>query len=139
MDQYGHWHDLYDHHYPDDDRRASILSLLRHGGSAADFGHRLVWVDLASHRRPGAVTGNEAPQPSPGPRARIAGGLWVLVIAAGVFALLVRDALIVPGDGAATAANILAAEPVFRSGFVADLVSAGAYVGTAFLLYDLLR
>jgi Domain of unknown function (DUF4386) len=87
------------------------------------------------------VTKTKAPEPSPGPkaRARIAGGLWLLVIATGVFALLVREALIVPGDAAATAANILAGETLFRLGFVADLISAGAYVGTTFLLYDLLK
>ena len=61
------------------------------------------------------------------------------MIATGVFALGIRDALIVPGDPAATAANILGAEPWFRLGFAADLVSAGAYVGTTFLLYILLR
>jgi hypothetical protein len=61
------------------------------------------------------------------------------VIVAGVFALGVRDALIVPGNAAATAANILGAEPMFRLGFAADLVSAGAYVATTFLLYGLLR
>ena len=65
--------------------------------------------------------------------------MWLLVIAAGVFALVVRDTLIVSGDAAATAANILGAEQLFRLGFVSDLVSAGAYVGTTFLLYALLK
>jgi Domain of unknown function (DUF4386) len=54
-------------------------------------------------------------------------------------ALIVRDALIVPGDAAGTAANILGSEQLFRLGFAADLVSAGAYVGTTFLLYALLK
>ncbi len=77
---------------------------------------------------------------SPRLKARIAGGLWLLVIASGTFAeLFVRSNLIVGGDAAATAANILAAEQLFRLGIVADLVSAAAYVATAFLLYDLLR
>ena len=79
------------------------------------------------------------PDPSPQFKARLAGGLWLLVIAAGVFALVVRDMLIVPGDAAATASNVLGAEQLFRLGFVADLVSAGAYVGTTFLLYALLK
>ena len=77
-----------------------------------------------------------------GPRlkARIAGGLWLVVIASGVFAeVFVRSNLIVGGDPAATAAGILASEPLFRLGIVADLVSAAAYVATTFLLYDLLR
>ena len=88
---------------------------------------------------PGTPTRHEAPIPSPMFKARLAGGLWLLVIAAGVFALVVRDTLIVPGDAAATAAAILAAEQLFRLGFVSDLVSAGAYVATTFLLYELLR
>ena len=77
---------------------------------------------------------------SPRLKARIAGGLWILVIASGIFAeLFVRSTLIVGGDAAATAANILAAEQYFRLGIVADLVSAGAYVATTLLLYDLLK
>lgn len=77
---------------------------------------------------------------SPRLKARIAGGLWVLVIASGMFAeLFVRSTLIVGGDAAATATNILASEQLFRLGIVADLVSAGAYVATTLLLYDLFR
>jgi hypothetical protein len=77
---------------------------------------------------------------SPGATARIAGGLWILCIAAGMFAeLFVRSTLIVSGDATATAANILASEPLFRLGIVADLVSAGAYIATTLLLYALFR
>jgi hypothetical protein len=78
--------------------------------------------------------------PSPLWMARLAGGLWLLVIAAGVFAeVFVRSTLVVSRDAAASSANILASEQLFRLGFVADLVSAGAYVATSFLLYDLLK
>lgn len=89
-----------------------------------------------------ATQGSPGPAGRPPPllKARIAGGLWLLVIASGIFAeLFVRSNLIVGGDPAATAANILASEPLFRLGIVADLVSAAAYVATTFLLYDLLR
>jgi hypothetical protein len=72
--------------------------------------------------------------------ARLAGGLYLLVIAAGIFAeLAVRDRLIVSGEAGATAANILASEPLFRLGFVADLVSAGAYFAVSFILFSLFR
>ncbi|HWT12074.1 MAG TPA: DUF4386 domain-containing protein [Allosphingosinicella sp.] len=72
--------------------------------------------------------------------ARWAGGLYLLVIAAGIFAEVgVREVLIVRGDSAATAANIASSESLFRLGFVADLVSAGAYAAVAFLLYALFR
>jgi hypothetical protein len=77
---------------------------------------------------------------SPGAKARFAGGLWVVCILFGLFAeAFVRGSLVVRGDPAATAANILASEQLFRLGFVADLIGTGAYVGTTFLLYVLLK
>lgn len=72
--------------------------------------------------------------------ARSAGGLYLLVILCGVFAEFgVRAALVDRSDAAATAARILAAEPLFRLGLVADLLAAFAYLGVAFLLYLLFR
>jgi hypothetical protein len=72
--------------------------------------------------------------------ARLAGGLYLAVIAASVFAeLAVRDTLIVRGDAAATAANLRASEMLFRLGFAADLVSALCYFTLVFLLFQLLR
>jgi hypothetical protein len=72
--------------------------------------------------------------------ARLAGGLYLTVIAASVFAeLAVRDTLIVRGDALATAANIRASETLFRLGFAADLVSALCYFTLTFLLFQLLR
>ena len=60
---------------------------------------------------------------SPRIKARIAGGLWLMVIAGGVTAFVIRSPLIVRGDAAATAANILASESLFRLGFAADLIA----------------
>lgn len=72
--------------------------------------------------------------------ARIAGGLWLISIAGGLYAeLVVRGALIVRGDAAATAARILANQPLFRLGFAADLVGLMAYAGVTLLLHELLR
>jgi MFS family permease len=48
--------------------------------------------------------------------ARIAGALYVVVIAAGVFAGIVQDSVAVSGDGAATAAAIAAHESLWRWG-----------------------
>ena len=45
---------------------------------------------------------------SPRLKARIAGGLWLMVIVAGMTAFLIRSPMMVRGDAAATAANILA-------------------------------
>ncbi|MDB5692192.1 MAG: hypothetical protein JWO81_1255 [Alphaproteobacteria bacterium] len=77
---------------------------------------------------------------SPSLKARIAGALWLFVIAAGLFAeVFVRSGLIVHGDAAATAARIAASEPLYRLGFAADLAGAAAYAGVSLLLYELLR
>jgi Domain of unknown function (DUF4386) len=77
---------------------------------------------------------------SPQIKARIAGGLYLIVIVAGIFAeVFVRGALIVSGDAAVTAANILASEPLFRLGFAADLVAVAAYIGVTAILYELLK
>ena len=72
--------------------------------------------------------------------ARVAGLLWLLVIALGTFAeKFVRGDMIVSGDAAATGANILASEQLFRLGFLADLAGVGAYIGATFLVYVLTK
>ena len=77
---------------------------------------------------------------SPRLKARTVGGLYLIVIAAGLFAeAFVRGTLIVSGDAAATASNILASEQLFRLGFAADLVAVAAYIGVTALLYELLK
>lgn len=68
--------------------------------------------------------------------ARIAGVLYLVIIACGLFSeLAVRGTLVVPGDAAATAANILAADTLFRVGVVSDLVMFLADVAIAVALY----
>ena len=76
---------------------------------------------------------------SPGLKARIAGGLWLSVIIAGVFAVGQTSALIVRNDAAATANNILTNESLLRLSVVADLVAGLCYVGVTVLLYELLK
>lgn len=71
--------------------------------------------------------------------ARLAGVLYLIVIAGGSIALASRSALIVPGDAAATAARIAAAQVQFRFGIAADLVAGAAYAGVAAILYELLK
>ncbi len=72
-------------------------------------------------------------------KARIAGGLWLMVIAAGMTAFVIRSPLIVRGDAVATASNILASESLFRFGFAADLIAGVCYLGVTVLLYRLLK
>ncbi len=72
--------------------------------------------------------------------ARIAGLLYLLIIVSGIFAeVAVRTGLIVKGDPSATAANVLASQPMFRAGFVADSVMLLSDVAIAVLFYALLR
>lgn len=72
--------------------------------------------------------------------ARWAGALYLAIIAGGLFAeAFVRGALIVPGDPAATAANLLANEGLYRLGFVVHLVYLPCAVAVSVILYDLLR
>ncbi|MBM9595249.1 DUF4386 domain-containing protein [Roseitranquillus sediminis] len=78
--------------------------------------------------------------PSAATRARIAGALYLAIIALGLFGELgVRSAVLAPGDAAQTAANVAAAELRLRLGFLADTAMLCADVALAVLLYLLLR
>jgi len=70
--------------------------------------------------------------------ARMAGFLYLVVIVLGAFAqAIVRTSLIVHGDAAATAANLLANEQLYRWGFVADLIPLLCNVILAVIFYQL--
>ncbi len=72
--------------------------------------------------------------------ARVAGLLYLIIIIAGIFAeFIVRQSLIVPGDAAATAANIMASEGLFRIGITSDLVMIMSDVTLALVFYVLLK
>ena len=71
--------------------------------------------------------------------ARLAGFAYLTNILAGVFAQYVRSTLIVPGDAAATAGNIMSSELLFRLGFVSDLIMVAAYLLMGVFFYMLLR
>jgi len=72
--------------------------------------------------------------------ARVAGVLYLIIIVCGIYSeAYVRASLIVSGDAAATSANILAAEGLFRSGFVADTIMLFSDVAIAIMFYVLLR
>jgi len=72
--------------------------------------------------------------------ARVAGVFYLLIIAAGIFAeVFVRSPLIVSGDPAATAQNILGSLQWFRVGILSDIVMLAADVVVALALYAVLR
>ena len=72
--------------------------------------------------------------------ARLAGFLYLLVIPLGIFgALYVSSRLIVPGDAARTADNIMNSETLFRLGIVSDLLASLVMLLMVLVLYPLLK
>jgi hypothetical protein len=72
--------------------------------------------------------------------ARIAGFLYLIYIVVSIFANgLGRSKVIVLGDAATTAGNIMASAWQFRIGFVVDLVAGVLFLLTAWALYVLLK
>ncbi len=72
--------------------------------------------------------------------ARLAGLLYLVLALLSAFGLVyVPSMLIVPGDAAATAHNIVAGEALFRLGFVSNLLAFTVNVFVALLLYKLLK
>lgn len=75
---------------------------------------------------------------SPRLKSRIVGFCYLLTICAGVFDhIFVGGRIIVPGDPAATARNLVALEPLYRLAFAMDLVPLYAIVTV--LLYELFK
>jgi hypothetical protein len=77
---------------------------------------------------------------SPQVYARLAGVLYLINIACGMFGeLFVRGHLVVAGNAVATAHNIMASESLFRCGIVGDLIMHITDVPMAVIFYVLLR
>jgi hypothetical protein len=72
--------------------------------------------------------------------ARIAGFLYLIVIVGGIFAeIFVRGRLVVHGDPAATAHNIMAHELLYRLGFTAELFYCVCNVPLIVIFYNLFK
>ena len=76
---------------------------------------------------------------NPNSTARIAGLLYVVPWALSLFAFFLLQSIVVPGDVAATAQNIIASESQFRLSIVSDLVVQVVFVVLVLLLYKLLK
>jgi hypothetical protein len=86
------------------------------------------------------VTPEQIAAAAPRTSARIAGALYLIVIAAGGFAEIgVRSQLVVSGNPAATAQNILAHEQLFRWGFAADVLGVLCVIPLVLLLYEIFK
>ena len=95
-------------------------------------------------RLPGMITQHPTPELAagtpPGRLARLAGAFYLLNIVGGAFAIGVVPALlVVPGDPAATAHNVLAHEPLYRLALVVHVVILVINVPLAAVFYDLFK
>lgn len=73
------------------------------------------------------------------PPVRLAGLLYLLVLASGTFGEFIVKGGVVSDDAATTAHRILASEQLFRLGLAGDLIDIAAYVGVTIILYLLLK
>ncbi|HET9588647.1 MAG TPA: DUF4386 domain-containing protein [Anaerolineales bacterium] len=72
--------------------------------------------------------------------ARLAGFLYLLVVPLGIFgSLYVPSRLIVSGDAAVTANNLMASETLFRLAIVSDLLAPLVLIFVVLFLYKLLK
>ena len=74
---------------------------------------------------------------SPRPNARAIGVLYLLYFLTAFFAAFLTKGLVIPGDTAATANNLLAHEALYRSGYVVDLIANILYIAVTALFYRL--
>jgi hypothetical protein len=83
---------------------------------------------------------DSVPGASPRQLARIAGGLYLINIVGGAFAITVVPAMLaVQGDAAATAHNIQTHELLYRAGLAAHLVVTVTNVPLAVIFYELFK
>src|SRR5947199_4586332 len=64
---------------------------------------------------------------------------YLLMLPVGGLAVFARRGLVVNGDAAATATNILAHEPLFRLGLAGDLLVVACYLAVTALFYELFK
>jgi len=76
---------------------------------------------------------------SPQFKARMGGFCWLMCFLTSIYPLIISGRLVVPRDAAATAANLLANEALFRSGTAMLLVSTAFYIGATLFIYEVLK
>jgi hypothetical protein len=87
-----------------------------------------------------AVVTKRISEASPRLKARITGVFYLLTILTGIFAQgFVSERLVVSGDAAATAANLLAHKGLFQLGFAVFMIEMACNIVITALFYDLLE
>jgi hypothetical protein len=83
---------------------------------------------------------NHAVEASPQTYARIGGVLYLIIIVAGILGeIFIRGRIVVSGDAAATASNIMASQSLWRIGIAGDLIMHVCDVPLMLIFYVLLR
>lgn len=96
--------------------------------------------DLQQHSGDTQVAQPMAAESSPRHLARIAGGLYLINIAGGLFALgYVPAVLVVSGDAAATARNIMARQLLYRLALAVHIIVCLTNIPLAVIFYDLFK
>ena len=87
-----------------------------------------------------AVMTERITEASPRLKARITGGFYLLTMLMGIFAQgFVSNRLVVSGDAAATATNILTHKSLFQLGFTVYLIEMACQIAMTVLFYYLLK
>ena len=73
------------------------------------------------------------------PRPRTIGIVWLVYFAVGILSAILTKGIVVPGDAATTAHNILAHPSLFQAGISIDLVANAIYLALTALLYEFFR
>ncbi len=72
-------------------------------------------------------------------KARMAGFFWLMTIITGMFGFVAGGRFVVAGDAAATAANIVNNDSVYRLAFIANLIATACYLAVTLFVYQLLK